>query len=365
MGRLKLEPEIDVTVVIVNWNGWHHLEVCLGSLARQTFKHFEAIVVDNGSKDDSAALVRKAFPWVRVVALPDNTGFCYANNLGYAISKGRFIALLNNDSRVQPDWLSCLYSHITKDERIGICASRVVHYDNPDILDAAGDGYDLSGVGFRRGHGEWADHYEQGGEVFGACAAAAMYRKSMLEKISFFDEDFFAVGEDIDLCFRAKIAGYQCVYVPDAVVYHKISQTIGVESDFQIYQSRRNVEYVYFKNMPLMLILLTSPMHLVYNLLTFAQALGQGRLPVFLKAKRDFLMKFRRICKKRKAIQAQRRISLKELFCSFSKDYLLTRTKFECRRNYLHSGSSKKGGHENTHLLKAKNRNVRKFERGK
>jgi len=333
-------PDIEVSVVIVNWNGRHQLEECLDSLGGQTFKHFETIVVDNGSKDDSAAWVRKGFPWVKVMALPENTGFCHANNLGYAISQGRFIALLNNDTTVEPDWLFCLYNQMKKDERIGICASCIVRYDDPNMLDAAGDGYDFSGVGFRRGHGEWADRYKQNGDVFGACAAAAMYRKSMLEKIGFFDEDFFAVGEDIDLSFRAKMAGYRCVYVPDAIVHHKVSATVGVGSDFQIYQSRRNVEYVYFKNMPLMLIVLALPMHILYNLLTFAQAVGQGRLPVFLKAKQDFLMNFRKVCKKRKAIQMQRKIRSIDLLSSFSKDYLFTRTKFEWSRNYLHSGSS-------------------------
>lgn len=333
MGHLKLKPEIEVSVIIVNWDGRHHLEECLNALAGQTFRGFETILIDNGSQDGSVSWVRQYFPWVRVIVLPENTGFCYANNLGYALSKGRFIALLNNDTKVEPDWLFSLYNQIKKDERIGICASRIVCYDNPNILDAAGDGYDFSGVGFRRGHGENTNLFRHCEVVFGACAAAAIYRKSMLKEIGFFDENFFAIGEDIDLCFRAKIAGYQCVYVPKAVVYHKISQTIGVESDFQIYQSRRNVEYVYLKNMPLPLILLTLPMHMLYNLLTFFQALTEGRPLVFLKAKWNFLINFKKVCKKRKEIQAQRKVSLKELLSSFSKNYLIKRSKLEMVSN--------------------------------
>jgi GT2 family glycosyltransferase len=324
-----LKPEIKVSVIVVNWNGRHHLEECLDSLRGQTFKHFETILIDNGSRDDSATLVRKAFPWVKVVALSDNTWFCHANNLGYAMSKGRFIALLNNDTRVEPDWLACLYDRIRKDDRIGICASHIVRYDNPDILDAAGDGYDFSGIGFRSGHGEHAERYNHNGEVFGACAAAAMYRKSMLDDIGFLDESFFAVGEDIDLSFRARMAGYRCMYIPDAIVHHKISETIGVGSDFQIYQSRRNVEYVYFKNMPWVLMLFNFPMHLLYNLLTFMQALREGRPQVFLKAKWDFLVNFPKVYKKRRGIQAKRRISLRGLVLSFSKDYLIKRSRLE------------------------------------
>jgi len=324
-----LKSEIQVSVVIVNWNGRHHLAECLGALGEQTFKHFETILIDNGSEDGSVLWIRQCFPYVRVVSLSENTGFCYANNLGYAMSEGAFIALLNNDTRVGRDWLLYLYDEMQKDERIGICVSRIVRYDNPNILDAAGDGYDFSGVGFRRGHGEPSGHYERGEEVFGACAAAAFYRKRMLEDIGFFDEDFFAIGEDIDLSFRAKIAGYRCVYVPKAVVQHKISATVGVVSDFQIYQSRRNVEYVYFKNMPFVLLLVTLPMHLLYNLLAFFQALGQGKLAVFLKAKRDFLMHCKEICKKRRGVQLQRKISLNTLLSSFSGNYLFKRCKLE------------------------------------
>jgi GT2 family glycosyltransferase len=324
-----LKPEAIVSVVIVNWNGQHHLAECLDGLGEQTFKHFETILIDNGSTDGSVSWVQEHFPWVRVVALSENTGFCHANNLGYAVSEGGFIALLNNDTSVERDWLVHLYNEMQKDVQIGISVSRIVRYDNPTILDAAGDGYDLSGVGFRRGHGEPADYYERSEEVFGACAAAALYRKSMLEDIGFLDEDFFAIGEDVDLSFRAKMADYRCVYVPKAVVRHKISETVGVESDFQIYQSRRNVEYVYFQNMPFVLLLFTLPMHLLYNLLTFGQAVWRGKLSTFLRAKWDFLTHFKKVYKKRRRIQLQRKISLNKLLSFFSRNYLLKRSMSE------------------------------------
>ena len=318
--------EVVVSVIIANWNGRHHLAGCLEGLRDQTFKDFETILIDNGSTDGSVSWVKAHFPWVRVIPLSENTGFCHANNLGYAVSKGDFVALLNNDTSVDRDWLGHLYDEMQRDAQSGICVSRIVRYDNPDVLDAAGDGYDISGVGFKRGRGEPSDHYKRREEVFGACAAAALYRKGMLEDIGFFDEDFFAVGEDIDLSFRAKMAGYGCVYVPKAVVRHKISETVGVESDFQIYQSRRNVEYVYFKNMPWVFLLLTLPIHLMYNLLTLGQAVWCGKLSPFLRAKKDFLVSFKETRKKRKEIQLRRRIPLNALLSSFSKNYLLKRS---------------------------------------
>jgi len=332
-----MESSVRISVIIVSWNGRTHLRECLSSLAGQTFKGFETILVDNGSCDGSVPWVRKTFPSVKVIALSENSGFCRANNLAYAVSRGEFIALLNNDTRADPDWLHTLCEGMKRDQRIGICASRIVLYDNPDLLDAAGDAYDFSGSGFRRGHGENKSSFPVSEEVFGACAAAALYRRSMLEEVGFFDEALFAVGEDIDLSFRSRLAGYRCLYVPEAIVYHKVSSTIGVRSDFQLFQSRRNVEYVYFKDMPLALIILTFPMHLVYNLLTFVQAIKQKKLGLFLRAKLDFLLHFREVYLKRRSVRMNRGISLCELLASFSKNSLWKRARFELIQKVLHS----------------------------
>jgi GT2 family glycosyltransferase len=322
-----------ISVIIVNWNGKHLLEECLNSLSGQTLKDFETILVDNGSTDGSIEFVIEHYPDVEIVRLENNMGFCRGNNVGLQHATGDYIALLNNDTRVDKCWLEALYSAMGQGPEIGLCASCMVNYFSANILDTAGDGYDICGVGFKIGNGLRMSERQKNGYVFGACAGAALYRRSMIDEIGFFDEDFFSVGEDIDLSFRAKLAGYKCIYVPNAIVYHKVNQTLGPDSDFLLYHARRNVEYAYFKNMPLVLIVLTLPMHIVYNLLTFTQVLVRGRLSVFLKAKKDFLKNFRKICKKRKEIQAQRKISLKELLSSFSKDYLLTRTKFEWRRS--------------------------------
>lgn len=330
-----MRAEIKISVIVVNWNGRHYLEECLRSLEDQTFKRFETILVDNGSCDGSVAFVKEVFPWVSAVSLSENSGFCHANNLGYAASKGEYIALLNNDTRVDPNWLYYLTRKIEEKEAIGICTSRILIFDNPDFLDAAGDGYDFSGVGFRRGHGALANSFAHCEEVFGACAAAALYRRSMLEEIGFFDDAFFAIGEDIDISFRAKLTGYKCVYVPEAVVYHKVSGTIRAGSDFQIYQARRNVEYVYFKNMPLALIILSFPFHLLYNLLTFMHALKMGKLALFFKAKRDFLIRLKDVLRKRRNIQKHRKISLRDLFLSFSWTYLVRRSHYEISQNLL------------------------------
>ena len=316
-----------ISVIIVNWNGKHHLEECLSSLTKQTIKNFEIILIDNGSIDESVAFVNRKFPNVKIVELKKNEGFCRANNIGLKHAGGEFIALLNNDTRVEANWLEELRREMERDPKIGICASCIVNYYNPKLIDTAGDGYDICGVGFKIANRQPVSRYQEKREVFGACAGAVLYRRSMIDKIGFFDEDFFAVGEDIDLSFRARLSGYRCVYAPTAIVYHKVGQTIGSNSNLLLYHSRRNIEYTYFKNMPWALLLLSFPLHLLYNFLTLLQAVTQGQIQVFLKAKRDFLINFRKTLKKRKKIQENRKITLKSLLASFSKNYLLLKIK--------------------------------------
>ena len=224
---------------------------------------------------------------------------------------------------------------MTKHAHVGTCASCIVNYYSRDVLDTAGDGFDLCGVGYKIGEGMPVTKFQKERYVFGACAGAALYRRSMIDEIGFFDERFFAVGEDLDLSFRARLAGYKCLYVPQAVVYHKINQTVGRNSDFLLYHSRRNVEYTFFKNMPFPLIIATLPLHIVYNLLTFTQALFQKRFTVFIKAKKDFIKNFKKTYKLRKKIQEKRKISLKKLFFILSKHYLCYKIFFNLEKFIL------------------------------
>ncbi len=313
---------IVISVIIVNYNGVQHLDECLTSLSNQSFHHFEIIFVDNGSTDGSVGYVENYFPDIRTVALGKNEGFCRGNNVGLRYASGDFIALLNNDTLADTRWLEEMYNAMKKDSTIGICSSCMVNYYSREVLDTAGDGYDICGVGFKVGEGMPVSDFQTQRYVFGSCAGAALYRRSMLGEIGFLDDRFFAYGEDLDLSFRAKLAGYKCLYVPKAVVYHKINQTFGRESDFLLYHTRRNVEYTYFKNMPFLLLLLTLPLHLIYNTLTFIQALFKGRTKIFLKAKFDFLKNFNEILSKRNKIQKKRKISNKQLLSVFSINYL-------------------------------------------
>ncbi len=297
-----------VSVIVLNWNGKRLLEECFDALCKQSFNDFETILVDNGSKDGSVEFIKKKFPKIKILALPKNVGFARGNNEGIKIAKGEYIALLNNDTKVSPDWLKELYQGITSDARIGFCASKMIFYSNRGKIDTAGDSYSRCGAPFKRGCREGADKYNVMEKVFGACAGAAIYRKSMLDDIGLLDEDFFLGFEDSDLSFRAQLAGYECLYIPKAVVFHKVSATIGKTSKSQVYYGQRNLEYVYFKNMTAGLMRKYFFSHLVYNLVAFVYFTIKGRGWDFCKAKLFFLVNFGKIMKKRIIVQKSRRV---------------------------------------------------------
>ncbi len=267
-----------VAIVIPNYNGVQHLPECLRALAGQTFKEFEVVVVDNASTDDSISLLQQTFPLVRIIALSENRGFSAAANAGVLATTEDLVVLLNNDTCANDDWLERLVGVMDDTPEAGSGASKLVRYDDPLTLDAAGDTFvpsTLSGMAI--GRGEPASRYSERSWVFGACAAAAIYRRQMIEDIGLFDDDFFLTHEDVDLSMRAQLAGYRCVYVPDAVVRHKRRATYRLESPEIEAIGLRNRLWVVGKNVPLPLLarwtLIASP-HVVA---TIIRKLVRGR----------------------------------------------------------------------------------------
>jgi len=180
-----------ISIIVLNWNGKVYLKECLESLAAQTYKNFEVIFVDNGSIDGSIEYVKNNFPEVKILTLIKNTGFCKGNNEGIKISNGEYVALLNNDTKTDPYWLEELHKAILKYPSVGFYASKIIFYSDREKIDAVGDGYSFCGAGFKRGHFEHKDKYNKEEKVFGSCAGAAIYKKSMLNDIGLLDEDFF------------------------------------------------------------------------------------------------------------------------------------------------------------------------------
>ena len=215
------------SVIIATWNGRRLLAEALAALDRQALDDFETIVVDDASTDDTLDWLRSNCPRTRVAALPRRRGLAHALNQGLAVARGRFIAVLNNDAVPEPGWLAALDRDFAEHPEAGFLASRILLYDAPDRLHAAGDYYTRSGLPGNRGVREPAAEFAQAGEVFGACGAAVAYRRELFDEVGDFDEDLVMYCEDVDLDWRAQLAGYRCRYVPDARVRHRLGATGG------------------------------------------------------------------------------------------------------------------------------------------
>lgn len=250
-----------VSIVIPNYNGIKYVETCLDALKEQTMKDVEILVIDNGSTDGSLELVQEKYPEVSVVPMGTNTGFCGAVNEGIRRSRSPYVLLLNNDTQATPTFVEELYRAIAQNERIFSCSAKMLQYHDRNRIDDAGDFYCALGWAYARGKGAPAEKYDRAEDIFFSCAGAAIYRKSILDQIGYFDENHFAYLEDADIGYRARIYGYKNRYVPEAVVYHVGSASSGsVYNLFKTRHSSRNSIYLIYKNMPLLQIIVNLPL---------------------------------------------------------------------------------------------------------
>ncbi len=232
-----------------NYNGAAYLRSCLDSVRAQTYEPIEIIVVDDGSSDGSADLTASAYPEVRLIRLPRNRGFAYTANQGMVAASGEIIALLNNDAVAEPNWVEELVGALARHPEAGSAASKILLLDRPNTLNSAGDIFRRTGVPDNRGAWEPdLGQFEEEAEVFSASGAALAYRRGMLSEIGIFDDRFFMYCEDVDLAFRAQLAGYRCIYAPRAVVRHRLSATGGGE--LASYYCGRNFVWLLARDLP-------------------------------------------------------------------------------------------------------------------
>lgn len=311
-----------VSIVIPNWNGWRFLEPCLDSLRRQSYRDFRVFVVDNNSHDGSIEHVRALFPEVEAIALQENRGFSAGVNAGIRASQGEFVVALNNDTVADPLWLEVLVKTMDTHPEMGFGASMLLSYREPDVIDCIGDGYSRTGLGFKIGvHRQNLGQYREPFEVFGACAAASIYRRAVLDEVGLFDEDFFAYMEDIDLSIRARMAGHRCLAVPGAIVYHIGSASNGGDtSPFSISMTAKNVLFILFKDIPAPLLLQMAPLAIAAQVALVFLCLTTDKYPGLrrnLKAYgKGLLAGFRGaslMLGKRREVRRLRRVSSREL----------------------------------------------------
>ena len=240
-----------LSIIIPNFNGKKFLKTCLDSIEKQNYPFYDAIIIDNASSDGSVEYIKENYPKLTLIQNKKNLGFAAAVNQGIKISSSQYIFLLNNDVELEPDCILNLLKCVEKDENIFAVSSKMIQCNNKGKMDDAGDEYTILGWTRKVGDGKSPDLYTAERETFSACAGAAIYKKSILDKIGYFDENFFAYMEDVDISYRARIWGYKCVYCPDAVVYHFGSGTSGSKyNEFKIRLAARNNVYVPYKNMP-------------------------------------------------------------------------------------------------------------------
>jgi GT2 family glycosyltransferase len=307
-------PTPRVTVAIANYNGRELLHGALQSLDVQTFEDLCVLVVDDGSTDDSVAWLRTSRPGVELIAQA-NRGVTAALNVCLSAPRTELVMLLNNDVELHPDCVGELVAALDAHPQAGSATVKLLDFHRRDVLDGAGDVLTWAGSGHRRGHGEPdRGQYEQARPIFGACAAAALYRRSALDTVGLFDEDFGAFCEDTDWALRAQLAGLDCRYVPSAVAYHMGSATLGAGlTDFTRYQLWRNAVWMLVKGLPVSVALRHSHQLLLGQLVNLAVAIRDRKLGIWLRAWRDALRGLSRMLEHRRAIQRARRMSPREL----------------------------------------------------
>jgi GT2 family glycosyltransferase len=322
-----------VSVIIVNWNGKHLLGECLDSLFAQSFKDYEVFVVDNGSQDGSAEYICERYTKVKVLNLPENLGYAAGNNAGIRIASGKYLAFLNNDTKVHPGWLENLIKDAEASApSIGMWACKIVSYENPGIIDNVGLLLYPDGLG--RGKGRLdidLGQYDQQEEAFCPSGCAGLFRRKMLDEIGLFDEEFFAYADDVDLGLRARMAGWGCIYVPSARVFHKYSSSSSAYSPLKAFLVERNRIWVLLKYYPLELILV-SPYFTLKRLLIhlYGAVIGKGAsgrfseehsvfraFGVLIRAWYSALSALPHIVRQRRSIAKLRRISRSELYRLF------------------------------------------------
>lgn len=267
----------EITVIVVNYNGGKFLRGCLASLAAQTHRSFETILVDNASTDGSIDTIVEKPDHLIILRETANHGFAKGNNLAARQAKGRWMALLNPDAEAAPDWLESLMRAVRERPSHRIVASLQIAMNDARILDGAGDCYLAYGYAWRGGFGWSVSDTPEAGECFAPCGAAALYPRDVFLAAGGFDERYFCYHEDVDIGFRLRLFGERCQFDPRCIVRHAGSGITGRASDFAVFHGARNGFWTYIKNMPGILLLVTFPVWIVGTSAILVRGLITGR----------------------------------------------------------------------------------------
>lgn len=312
-----------ISIIVVNYNGKHLLGECFTSLENLSYPRdkFEVILVDNASADGSVEFVKKNFPWIRILQLDKNYGFCKPNNEGTKIARGEYVVFLNNDTVVTQDWLSELAKAALSNDKVVCCASKMLYYDRRDVVNSAGGKITIIGGGFYKGYGD-KDGPKYGNlEYTGfGCGAGVLVKKDFFQDIGGFDEDYFASCEENDLGWKSWLYGYKVLYVPTAVMYHREGGTFGNRNVFEpwkVYLITRNRLYNLAKNLEIKNVLRGLFISFIFNSYRSIKYIVHGNfasVKSIVRAYVDFTRNLKKVLAKRKVVQENRKITDKELY---------------------------------------------------
>jgi len=312
-----------VSIIIVNWNGLEYLRDCFCSLEKNDYPNYEIIFVDNGSVDDSVKFVKENFPETIIIQNKNNLGFVGGNNEGYKYAKGKYILFLNNDTFVENNFLSLLVKAVEKDEKIGSVQPKLVRFDK-QTLDSAGSYLTDLGIFYHYGFlkDKNKEIYNKPRKIFSGKGAALLFSRKVLEIVGLFDEDFFNYFEESDLCWRVWLAGYEVIYLPESVVYHKIGGTAGRSEEGLAsligFHSYKNRVCSLIKNLGFLRLIKILPLHIFVCFVISILFLFKGQFKYTFNIARALIWNIANIRKtwtKRAYIQKNiRKVSDKKLF---------------------------------------------------
>lgn len=331
-------------IIIVNWNGKHLLKECLDSVFAQTYQNYDVYLVDNGSTDGSVDFAKENYPKVKLIQLKENTGFAKGNNIGIAKAledkQVEYIVCINNDTKTKKDFLEKLVACAQANPHVGSVAPKMKYFHEENLVDSVGILIHRDGGGLSRGNKEPDEgQYDQSEEIFGACGGAVLYKRKMLEDIKhgkdeFFDNVFFAYYEDLDLAWRARLAGWKSISCPWAVIYHVHSATGVSYSPFKAFHVNRNRFFVVLKNYSfwqcLWTLLVLTPIRYFHLLNSMRVKKGPTHelcqktsalepLKIVLKGWASVLFNLPGMLKKRRQIQKNRKVQNDEIKKWFEK----------------------------------------------
>ena len=315
-----------ISIIIPNWNGKHFLEKCLPSIEKQTFKDFEVIIVDNGSKDKSVFYVKNNFSSYKIIQFDKNKGFSVAVNAGIKKASADYIFLLNNDTELDKMCLERLMFGVKKSNS-AMFACKILNFYQRNYISSVGDSFSIYGYAYQRYNWQKDSSRIKNEKIFSVCAGAGLYKKKLFDKVGFFDEDFFAYLEDVDFSFRAQLIGYEAEFISDAIVYHIEGGTSKTLKDFTIYYSLRNNLILLYKNLPFSLFILLFPFIFVYQLRNWIIWTEAKKTKIVYLSYKDFLKDLEKFKNKRKEIQINKKISTYKLLKKMSKKYPFRITK--------------------------------------